>query len=122
MMAPWVAGLGLLYKYSEKISIVITNVAQSIGVSILPIDEFLRFLPITLPLIAGYLGSRRQASDNERRRIRYAQLAHHLREISKDILLLKTKSTTLKVILHAEEILLSEQLEWRLRESQAYKK
>jgi len=122
MMAPWVAALGLVYKFSDKISIGITNLIQTLGISVLPVDEFLRFLPITLPLIAGYLGSRRQASDNERRRIRYAQLAHHLREISESIQRLKTKSTTLKMIIHAEEILLSEQLEWRLRESQAYKK
>lgn len=114
-LAPWVVGGALLLKASEKLGwlVYVERLAEGFLV-----PEMLRFLPIALPLIAGYLGSIRQASDAGRRAIRYSELAVQLRSIAKVIIHLRTHASVSHAVVQAEEVLLSEQLEWRLRESQ----
>ncbi len=122
MLAPWVSVMALLYKAAEKFGLDPAGLAFSLGLAGLPYAEFLRFLPIALPLAAGYLGSRRQASDAERRRIRYAELARQLRLLSRAITLLRSRTSAARIVRQAEEALLAEQLEWRLREEQSLKR
>lgn len=114
-LAPWAVGAALLFKLSDKLGWVAPLESQ---VDELLLPEMLRFLPIALPLIAGYLGSIRQASDAGRRSIRYAELAEQLRFHAKTIVHLRTQASVTHAVVQAEEVLLSEQLEWRLRESQ----
>lgn len=121
-LAPWVAVSGLLYKLIEKMGWDLAALAQALGLANLPAEELMRFLPIALPLLAGYLGSRRQASDASRRRIKYIELARQLRALSLEVSRLRTKTTAVQAIKQAEELLLSEQMEWRLRESQSIKR
>ena len=111
--APWVVIGALAYKTCEKAGLLGAAGNDSLLVTAL------RFLPIALPLVAGHIGSLRQASDHERRRIRYAELAVQLKLLGRAIVHLRTESSVVHTVIQAEEVLLSEQLEWRLRESQA---
>lgn len=114
-LAPWVVGGALLFKVFDKLGWLVSVERLADGFFV---PEMLRFLPIALPLIAGYLGSIRQASDAGRRAIRYSELAEQLRSIAKTIIHLRTHASVSHAVVQAEEVLLSEQLEWRLRESQ----
>lgn len=111
--APWVAIGALTFKVCEKAGLVGGAAPDS------PLSTAIRFLPVALPLVAGHVGSLRQASDHERRRIRYAELSLQLRHLGRAIIHLRTQSSVVSTVVEAEEILLSEQLEWRLRESQS---
>lgn len=117
-LAPWAVAGALACKLLEKSDWLGSASLASFSASVL-LPEWFRLLPIALPLAAGYLGALRQASDAERRRVRYAELAVKLRVISRNIVHLRTESSVVHAVGQAEEVLLSEQLEWRLRESQA---
>lgn len=116
-LAPWVAAAGITYKLAEKAGISLHDYAESTGLSILPFAESVRFLPIALPLIAGFLGAKMQASDAERRRTKYANLAAQLQTAENNLVLLRTEASTRLAVARIEEILLGEQLEWLLKES-----
>ncbi len=122
VLAPWASVMALLYKGAEKAGLDPAGITLALGLAGLPFAEFLRFLPVAIPLAAGLLGSRRQANDAERRRIRYAELARQLRGFSRDISRLRSSTATVRIVLLAEESLLAEQLEWRLREHQSLKR
>lgn len=111
--APWVVIGALVFKLCEKYGVLGAAGSETLAASAL------RFLPIALPLIAGHIGSLRQAGDSERRRIRYAELAAQLKLLGRSIVHLRSESSVIHTVIQAEEVLLSEQLEWRLRESQA---
>lgn len=118
-LAPWVAAAGVTYKVAEKAGVNLDSYAVMLGLTGLPFAESARFLPIALPLIAGYIGARRQASDAERRRTRYAHLAEQLRKSEENLALLRTETSARVAIERIEEILLTEQLEWLLKENPA---
>lgn len=111
--APIVVVLGLIYKLATHLGHV-----SGAGFGRLLMPEILLFLPIALSLLAGYLGTIRQASDAERRRIRYAELSDELRLRLRGIVHLRTRAAVTSAVHEAEELLLTEQLEWRTRESQ----
>lgn len=121
-LAPWVSAAALLFKAAEKAGLDPAGLAITLGLAGLPYSEFIRFLPIALPLTASYLGSRRQASDAERRRIRYAELGKQLRFFARAIGRLRSETSAVRIVRQAEEALLYEQLEWRLREEQSLKR
>ena len=118
-LAPWVAAAGITYKVAEKAGVSLEDYAVMLGLAGLPFTECARFLPIALPLIAGYIGARRQASDAERRRTRYAYLAEQLRKSEENLALLRTETSAKVAIERIEEILLIEQVEWLLKENPA---
>lgn len=111
--APIVVLVGLAYKTALHFGHFTAS-----GLDRLFLPELLIFLPIALSLLAGYLGTIRQASDAERRRVRYAELSDELRSRLRNIVHLRTKAAVSAAVKEAEELLLTEQLEWRTRESQ----
>lgn len=116
-LAPWVAAAGIAYKVAEKAGVRLHEFALVLGVASLPFSEFGRFLPIALPLIAGYLGSKMQATDAERRRTKYASISAQLHKAETHLRLLKTETSVRIAVEQTEETLLNEQLEWLLKES-----
>jgi len=118
-LAPWVAAAGITYKVAEKAGVSLQDYAIMLGLAKLPFAESARLLPIALPLIAGYIGARRQTSDAERRRTRYAYLADHLRRAEANLELLRTETSVRTAVERVEEILLTEQVEWLMKENPA---